>query len=100
METIHVVQSFDRIEPSFRDLKSCVKVHYDASQPGQLDVLACAQGSDIHLGPAREQHPAHAAWHVVQRAKGREKPTMQRKECNSWMECRSTTMQDGSKKRA
>lgn len=57
-----------------------VKVHYNSSQPAQLNALAYAQGSDIHVGPGQEQHLPHEAWHVVQQAQGRVKPTMQMKE--------------------
>lgn len=56
-----------------------VKVHYNSSQPAQLNALAYAQGSDIHVGPGQEQHLPHEAWHVVQQAQGRVKPTMQMK---------------------
>ena len=33
-----------------------VKVHYNSSQPAQLNALAYAQGSDIHIGPGQEKH--------------------------------------------
>jgi hypothetical protein len=56
-----------------------VKVHYNSSRPAQLNALAYAQGSDIHLGPGQERHLPHEAWHVVQQAQGRVKPTMQMK---------------------
>lgn len=57
-----------------------VKVHYNSPQPAQLNALAYAQGSDIHVAPGQEQHLPHEAWHVVQQAQGRVKPTMQMKE--------------------
>lgn len=57
-----------------------VKVHYNSSQPAQLNALAYAQGSDIHVAPGQEQHLPHEAWHVVQQAQGRVTPTMQMKE--------------------
>ncbi|WP_331351009.1 DUF4157 domain-containing protein [Cellvibrio sp. UBA7671] len=57
-----------------------VKVHYNSSQPAQLNAHAFAQGSDIHVAPGQEQHLPHEAWHVVQQAQGRVKPTMQMKE--------------------
>lgn len=57
-----------------------VKVHYNSSQPAQLNALAYAQGTDIHVAPGQEQHLPHEAWHVVQQAQGRVKPTMQMKE--------------------
>jgi hypothetical protein len=57
-----------------------VRVHYNSSQPAQLNALAFAQGSDIHLAPGQEQHLPHEAWHVVQQAQGRVRPTLQMKE--------------------
>ena len=56
-----------------------VKVHYNSSQPAQLNALAYAQGSDIHVAPGQEKHLPHEAWHVVQQAQGRVKPTVQMK---------------------
>ncbi|MFZ6776478.1 DUF4157 domain-containing protein [Undibacterium sp. Ji83W] len=56
-----------------------VKVHYNSRKPAQLNALAYAQGRDIHLSPGQEQHLPHEAWHVVQQAQGRVKPTMQMK---------------------
>jgi hypothetical protein len=57
-----------------------VRVHYNSLQPAQLNALAYAQGSDIHLAPGQEQHLPHEAWHVVQQAQGRVQPTMQMKD--------------------
>ena len=56
-----------------------VRVHYNSSQPAQLNALAYAQGSDIHLEPGQERHLPHEAWHVVQQAQGRVRPTLQAK---------------------
>ena len=56
-----------------------VRVHRNSSRPAQLRAHAYAQGSDIHLGPGQERHLPHEAWHVVQQAQGRVKPTMQMK---------------------
>ncbi|MBP1202738.1 hypothetical protein JOD97_000752 [Duganella sp. 1411] len=56
-----------------------VKVHYNSSQPAQLNAHAYAQGSDIHVAPGQERHVPHEAWHVVQQAQGRVKPTLQMK---------------------
>jgi hypothetical protein len=52
-----------------------VRVHYDSSEPAQLDALAYTQGTDIHVAPGQEQHLPHEAWHVVQQAEGRVQPT-------------------------
>jgi hypothetical protein len=57
-----------------------VRVHYNSAQPAQLNALAYAQGNDIHLGPGQEQHLPHEAWHVVQQAQGRVRPTLQLKD--------------------
>jgi hypothetical protein len=57
-----------------------VRVHYNSSQPAQLNALAYAQGSDIYLAPGQERHLPHEAWHVVQQAQGRVRPTMHMKE--------------------
>lgn len=57
-----------------------VRVHYNSSQPAQLNALAYAQGTDIHVAPGQEKHLPHEAWHVVQQAQGRVQPTMQMKD--------------------
>jgi len=57
-----------------------VTVHYNSSQPAQLNALAYAQGTNIHVGPGQEQHLPHEAWHVVQQAQGRVQQTTQMKE--------------------
>ncbi len=56
-----------------------VQVHRNSDKPAAVQAHAYAQGSDIHLGPGQEQHLPHEAWHVVQQAQGRVKPTMQLK---------------------
>jgi len=56
-----------------------VKVHYNSSQPAQLNAHAYAQGTTIHVAPGQEKHLAHEAWHVVQQKEGRVKPTLQMK---------------------
>ena len=52
-----------------------VRVHYNSDKPAQLNALAYAQGSNIHVGPGQEKHVPHEAWHVVQQAQGRVTPT-------------------------
>ena len=54
-----------------------VEVHYNSPQPAQLNALAYAQGTHIHVAPGQEQHLPHEAWHVVQQAQGRVQPTAQ-----------------------
>ncbi|EGK05300.1 MAG: DUF4157 domain-containing protein [Dysgonomonas mossii] len=54
-----------------------VQVHYNSSKPAQLQALAYAQGTDIHVAPGQEQHLPHEAWHVVQQKQGRVQPTVQ-----------------------
>jgi len=56
-----------------------VKVHYNSSKPAQLNALAYAQGTDIHVGAGQEKHLPHEAWHVVQQKQGRVQATVQMK---------------------
>lgn len=56
---------------------SSVQVHYNSAKPSQVQAHAYAQGSSIHLGRGQERHLPHEAWHVVQQAQGRVKPTTQ-----------------------
>lgn len=60
-----------------------VKVHYNSSEPKQLNAHAYAQGTDIHVAPGQEKHLPHEAWHVVQQKQGRVKPTKQLKKINT-----------------
>jgi len=53
-----------------------VKVHYRSVKPAQLRAHAFAQGDEIHLGAGQEKHLPHEAWHVVQQAQGRVRPTL------------------------
>ena len=70
----------DRLKSGIENLSGysmdSVKVHYNSSRPAQLNALAYTQGSDIHVAPRQERHLPHEAWHVVQQAQGRVKPTM------------------------
>ena len=54
-----------------------VEVHYNSPRPAQLNALAYAQGTHIHVAPGQERHLPHEAWHVVQQAQGRVPPTGQ-----------------------
>ncbi len=54
-----------------------VRVYYDSARPAEVEALAYAQGTDIHVGPGQESHLPHEAWHVVQQRQGRVKPTVQ-----------------------
>lgn len=56
-----------------------VRVHYNSDKPAELDALAYAQGTDIHVGPGQETHLPHEAWHAVQQMQGRVQPTVQTK---------------------
>jgi hypothetical protein len=53
-----------------------VRVHYNSDKPIQLNALAYAQGTDIHIGPGQEKHLPHEAWHVVQQKQGRVRATI------------------------
>lgn len=73
----------DRLKSGIEQLSGIsmdhVKVHYNSSQPARLQAHAYAQGSEIHVAPGQERHLPHEAWHVVQQAQGRVKPTRQMK---------------------
>lgn len=59
---------------------SSVRVHYRSPKPAQLNALAYTQGREIHVAPGQERHLPHEAWHIVQQAQGRVRPTMQLRE--------------------
>jgi len=73
----------DRLKAGIETLSgmdmSDVRVHDNSPEPAQLDALAYAQGSDIHLAAGQDAHLPHEAWHLVQQRQGRVKPTMQAK---------------------
>ena len=52
-----------------------VRVHYNSPKPAELQALAYAQGTDIHVAPGQEEHLSHEAWHVVQQKQGRVQST-------------------------
>lgn len=52
-----------------------VRVHYDSPQPARLNADAFARRGEIHLAPGQDRYLAHEAWHIVQQAQGRVKPT-------------------------
>jgi hypothetical protein len=54
-----------------------VRVHYRSAEPARLQAHAFTRGTDIHLAPGQDHHLAHEAWHVVQQARGRVRPTLQ-----------------------
>ena len=59
---------------------SDVRVHYNSDKLAEVGALAYTQGTNIHVAPGQERHLPHEAWHVVQQAQDRVKPTMQAKE--------------------
>ncbi len=56
-----------------------VQVHRNSAAHAQVGAHAYAQGRDNHLGPGQERDLPHEAWHVVQQAQGRVRPTLQAK---------------------
>jgi hypothetical protein len=52
-----------------------VMVRYNSPRPAAMQAHAFTQGNEIHVGPGQERHLAHEAWHVVQQAQGRVRPT-------------------------
>ncbi|MDD3246407.1 MAG: DUF4157 domain-containing protein [Methanosarcina sp.] len=59
---------------------SDVRVHYNSDKPAEVGALAYTQGTNIHVAPGQEKHLPHEAWHVVQQAQGRVRPTLQMKD--------------------
>lgn len=57
-----------------------VKVNYNSGKPAQLNALAFAQGTEIHVASGQEKHLPHEAWHVVQQKQGRVRATTQLKD--------------------
>lgn len=53
-----------------------VRVHYGSPEPARIQAHAFADGTNIHLAPGQERHLPHEAWHVVQQAEGRVRPTL------------------------
>lgn len=60
-----------------------VRVHFNSPRPAALQAHAYAQGHEVHMAPGQERHLAHEAWHVVQQAQGRVRPTVQLKDGRS-----------------
>ncbi|HXU28327.1 MAG TPA: DUF4157 domain-containing protein [Bacteroidia bacterium] len=56
-----------------------VKVHYNSSEPAQLNTHAYAEGNEIHIAPRQEKHLPHETWHVVQQKQGKVKPSKGKK---------------------
>ncbi len=54
-----------------------VKVHHNLDNPAQLQAHAYAQETDMHVASGQEKHLPHEAWHRVQQAQGRVKPTVE-----------------------
>lgn len=54
-----------------------VRVTYNSAKPMQVGAAAYTKGTEIHVSPGQEQSLPHEAWHVVQQAQGRVKPTGQ-----------------------
>ena len=54
---------------------SGVAVHRNSPRPAEIGAEAFAQNADIHLAPGHDHRLAHEAWHVVQQAEGRVRPT-------------------------
>jgi len=56
-----------------------VVVHRNSAEPARLGAVAFTEGNRIHVAPGQERHLPHEAWHVVQQAQGRVRPTIQMK---------------------
>lgn len=51
-----------------------VKVHYNSSEPANVNAHAYAQGNEVHLGAGQEKHLPHELGHVAQQKKMNVKP--------------------------
>ena len=71
----------DNLKSSIESLSgldlSDIRVHYNSADPARVNALAYTQGHEIYVAPGQERHLPHEAWHAVQQAQGRVKPTMQ-----------------------
>jgi hypothetical protein len=71
----------DRLKSGIESLSGVamdnVRVRFGSSRPAELGAEAYAEGEEIHIGPGFERHLPHEAWHVVQQAQGRARPTGQ-----------------------
>ena len=54
-----------------------VTVHYNSSNPAQVQALAYTHGAEIYVGPGAARHLSHEAWHIVQQRQGRVPPISQ-----------------------
>lgn len=52
-----------------------VRVHFSSPEPSKINAHAFTRGTDIHVAPGQERHLPHEAWHVVQQAEARVRPT-------------------------
>lgn len=52
------------------------RVHRNSPYPAAIHAHAFTQNNDIHLGPGQDHMLAHEAWHLVQQAQGRVRPTV------------------------
>jgi hypothetical protein len=52
-----------------------VKVVYNSSKPAEVNALAFAEGSVIHVAPGQEAHLPEEAWHIVQQMQGKVRAT-------------------------
>jgi hypothetical protein len=58
---------------------SDIRVHHNASIPGEFNSLAYMQGQDIHMGEGHDEHLPHQGWPAVQQMQGRVESTRQAK---------------------
>ncbi|MBO1351123.1 MAG: DUF4157 domain-containing protein [Hormoscilla sp. GUM202] len=71
----------DRLKEGIESLSgfdlSAVGVNYNSPKPAKINALAYTQGQRIEIGPGKEGHLPHEAWHVVQQMQGRVRPTVE-----------------------
>lgn len=67
------------IENLSSHLMDDLRVHYNSTEPTQLNAHAYEQGNEIHLSPEEQQQLPHKAWHVVQQKQSNIKIAIQLK---------------------
>ena len=77
----------NKMEKVFKTDMSHLDVRVNSKEPAKVDAIATAQGNRVDIAPGHynpntskgQSLIAHEAWHTIQQAQGRVKPTMQAK---------------------
>lgn len=47
-----------------------VRVYYNSEKPAQIGAFAYTEGTNIYIGPGKEEYLYHEVWHIIQRLRG------------------------------